>query len=200
MKEGKPIWQPHKITREDREKIKKQKGCVLWFTGLSGSGKSTIANEVEYKLNKMGFHTYLLDGDNIRYGLNKDLGFSIEDRRENIRRIAEVAKLFLDAGIITIVSVISPFEKDRKLAKEIIGKDFIEVFIDTPLKECIKRDPKGLYKKALEGRVKNFVGVDIEYEIPKNPDIHIKTNFIQIQDTANLVVDYLSRKKYIQKS
>ena len=197
MTEGKPIWQPHKITRKDREKIKKQKGCVLWFTGLSGSGKSTIANELEFNLNKLGFHTYLIDGDNIRHGLNKDLGFSKEDRSENIRRIAEVAKLFLDAGIITIVCVISPFEKDRKLAKEIIGEDFIEVFIDTPLEECIKRDPKGLYKKAIEGKLKNFVGVDIEYESPKNPDIHIKTNFTQIQTAANLVVDYLLRKKYI---
>ena len=193
MKEGKPIWQPHKITREDREKIKKQKGCVLWFTGFSGSGKSTIANELEYRLNKMGFHTYFLEGDNIRHGLNKDLGFSKEDRSENIRRIAEVAKLFLDAGLITIVCTISPMKKDRELARRIIGKDFIEIFIDTPLEVCIKRDPKGLYKKALEGKLKNFVGVDIEYETPKNPDIHIRSDTVSIQTASNLIINFLKK-------
>ena len=196
MTEGKPIWQFHKITREDREKIKKQKGCVLWFTGFSGSGKSTIANELEYKLNKMGFHTYLLEGDNIRHGLNKDLGFSKEDRSENIRRIAEVAKLFLDAGIITIVCTISPAKKDRELAKRIIGKDFIEVFIDTPLEVCIKRDPKGLYKKALEGKLKNFVGVDIKYETPKNPDIHIRTTTCNTHCSTNKILHFLKQNTY----
>ena len=142
------VWQKHKITRKNREDIKKQKGTVLWFTGLSGSGKSTIANEVEKELFYQNKHTYILDGDNIRHGLNNDLGFSSNDRSENIRRIAEVAKLFVDAGLIVLVSFISPFQKDRELAKKIIGQeDFIEIFVDASFQECAKRDPKGLYKK-----------------------------------------------------
>ena len=187
----------HKINRIDREKIKKQKSCVLWFTGLSGSGKSTIANELEKRLNEMGYHTYLLDGDNIRAGLNKDLGFTKEDRRENIRRIAEVAKLFIDAGLITITAFISPFREDREMAKNIIGeKDFIEVFVDTPLEECIKRDPKGLYKKALRGEIKDFTGIDSPYEPPEKPSIHINGTK-KIEENIELLISFLKDKKII---
>jgi len=187
----------HKVKRKDREKIKNQKACVIWLTGLSGSGKSTIANELEYKLNKMNYHTYLLDGDNIRSGLNSDLGFNETDRKENIRRISEVAKLFVDAGIITITAFISPFIEDRKRAKEIIGEDFIEVFVDTPLEECIKRDPKGLYKKALKGEIKNFTGIDSPYEKPINPDIYIDTTKNDIISSVNLIINYLKKEGYI---
>ena len=187
----------HKVKREDREKIKNQKACVIWLTGLSGSGKSTIANELEYKLNKMNYHTYLLDGDNIRSGLNSDLGFNKTDRKENIRRISEVAKLFVDAGIITITAFISPFIEDRKRVREIIGEDFIEVFVDTPLEECIKRDPKGLYKKALRGEIKNFTGIDSPYEKPINPDIHIDTTKNDIISSVNLIINYLKKEGYI---
>ncbi len=193
------IPHPHKITKKDREKIKKgQKGCVLWFTGLSGCGKSTIANEVEYILNQKGFHTYLLDGDNIREGINKDLNFSKEDRKENIRRISEIAKLFTDAGIITITAFISPFTEDRKSAKSIIGEEnFIEIFIDTPIEICIKRDPKGLYKKALDGEIKDFTGIDSPYEAPTNPDIHIKTDKESPKESAYKIVSYLHEKGFI---
>jgi adenylyl-sulfate kinase len=191
------IWHPHKVIRKDREKIKNQKGCVLWFTGLSGSGKSTIANELENKLNKNKFHTYLLDGDNIRHGLNKDLGFSEEDRSENIRRISEVSKLFIDAGIITLTAFISPFSKDRQKAKDIIGNDFIEIFVDTPIEECIKRDPKGLYKKAMNGRIKNFTGFDSPYEKPVHPEICIDTTKNDINMSVDLIINYLKKKGFL---
>jgi adenylyl-sulfate kinase len=192
------IMHPHKVSRLEREKIKKQKGCVLWFTGLSGSGKSTIANEVEYRLNRLNYHTYLLDGDNIRHGLNKDLGFSEKDRSENIRRIAEVSKLFVDAGLIVLTAFISPFIKDREQAKDIIEKErFIEIFVDTPFEECVKRDPKGLYKKALNGEIKNFTGLDSPYEAPDNPDIHIKTLEENINESIEKVINYLKEKGFL---
>jgi len=192
------VWHPNKVNRKDREQIKNQKGVVLWFTGLSGSGKSTIANELEYQLNRMKYHTYILDGDNIRHGLNKDLGFTEEDRSENIRRISEVAKLFVYAGIITITAFISPFIKDRKEAKNIIGKEnFIEVFIDTPLEECVNRDPKGLYKKAMKGEIKNFTGLDSPYELPVNPDIHINTTDNDINSSVDLIIQYLKDKGFL---
>ncbi len=194
------IWHSHKVKKEDRERIKNQKGCVLWFTGLSGSGKSTIANEVEYSLNKQGYHTYLLDGDNLRHGLNKDLGFSYEDRVENIRRVAEVAKLFVDAGIIVLVAFISPFLKEREKAKEIIGKEnFIEIFVDTPLEECIKRDPKGLYKKALNGEISEFTGIDSPYEPPENPDVHIKTLETDLNKSVEIILNFLVDKNFVFK-
>jgi len=190
------VYHPHKVKRADREKIKNQKGCVIWLTGLSGSGKSTIANEVEYQLNRIRYHTYLLDGDNIRLGINSDLGFSDKDRKENIRRISEVAKLFVDAGIITLTAFISPFIEDRIKARNII-KDFVEVFIDTPLEECIKRDPKGLYKKALSGEIKEFTGIDSPYEKPDNPEIHIKTTEFNPEQSAETIIEYLKKKGYI---
>jgi len=190
------VWQEHKITRKNREDIKQQKGTALWFTGLSGSGKSTIANEVEKELFYQNKHTYILDGDNIRHGLNNDLGFSSNDRSENIRRIAEVAKLFVDAGLIVLVSFISPFQKDRELAKKIIGQeDFIEIFVDASFQECAKRDPKGLYKKALNGEIKNFTGLDSPYEKPENPDIYINSSKITIQESTKKILDFLTCSK-----
>jgi len=188
-------WHKHTITKEDRAKIKNQKSFVIWFTGLSGSGKSTIANELEYKLWKLNKHTFLLDGDNIRQGLNSDLGFSNKDRKENIRRVAQLAKLFTDSGLITIVAFISPFKNDREMAKALFkSNEFIEVFIDAPLETCINRDTKGLYKKALKGEIKNFTGVSSPYEKPTNPDIHIKTNITNIEEATNQIINFLKKE------
>ncbi|EAK7842413.1 adenylyl-sulfate kinase, partial [Campylobacter jejuni] len=170
-------WHNTNITKEQRSKLKNQKPCVLWLTGLSASGKSTIANALEQKLHELGFHTYLLDGDNIRIGLNKDLGFDENSRVENIRRIAELCKLFVDSGLIILSAFISPFKSDRALARSLVKKDeFIEIFVDTPLELCEKRDPKGLYKKARNGEIKNFTGIDSSYEKPQNPEIHLQNS------------------------
>lgn len=157
-----------KISKGDREKIKDQKSMTIWMSGLSGSGKSTIANNVEFSLNSLGYHTYILDGDNTRLGLNKNLGFSEEDRLENIRRVSEVCKLMNDAGIIVICSFISPFQKNRTQAQEIIGDNFFEVFVDADLSTCEERDPKGLYKKARAGEIKDFTGISSPFEAPEN--------------------------------
>jgi len=182
-------WQSITIDKQSRSALKDQKPCVLWFTGLSGSGKSTIANLVEKKLHSMGKHTYLLDGDNIRHGLNRDLGFTDADRVENIRRIAETAKLFVDAGIIVLTAFISPFKSERKLAREILKEgEFIEIFVDTPLKTCEARDPKGLYKKARAGSLKNFTGIDSAYEAPKNPEIIINSEQAGAEESAEGIV------------
>jgi bifunctional enzyme CysN/CysC len=164
--------QSYEITKEERSKSKGQKAQVLWLTGLSGSGKSTIANALEKKLFSLGMHPYVLDGDNLRLSLNKDLGFTKEDRAENVRRVAEVAKLLVDAGLIVITALVSPFEQDRAQAKEIFeAGEFKEIFVDTPLDVCIERDPKGLYKKAAKGEIPNFTGVGQDYETPKSPDL-----------------------------
>lgn len=184
------------ITRQQREEVNKHQSFVLWFTGLSGSGKSTIANEVEKELFQKGYLTYALDGDNIRNGINKDLGFTPEDRKENLRRIAEVAKLFVDAGIITLAAFISPTLKDRKRIKNIIGKEnFYEIYIDTPLEICEQRDPKGLYKKARAGEIKNFTGIDAPYEPPENPDLHIKTANAPLESCVKKVITFVEQKK-----
>ena len=168
------LWHDSRINKQQRAKLKHQKPSVIWFTGLSGSGKSTLANALELKLYEMGVHTYLLDGDNIRHGLNHDLGFSQEDRVENIRRIGEVAKLFVDSGTILLTAFISPFQNDRNLVRNLVEEDeFIELFVDTPLEVCEQRDPKGLYKKARDGKIKNFTGIDSPYEKPLNPELHI---------------------------
>ena len=189
----------HHITKQDRSRIKSQTPCILWFTGLSGSGKSTIANAVEAKLNELKKHTYLLDGDNIRMGLNRGLGFSNEDRIENIRRIGEVAKLFVDAGIIVLTAFISPFQEERDRVRSLVGEDeFIEIFIDTPLKVCESRDPKGLYKKARKGEILNFTGIDSPYEAPKNPEIHIHNDGISTEEAAKQIIDYLKTRNYLQ--
>jgi adenylyl-sulfate kinase len=189
------VWHEHKIKRSDREKLKNQRGRVLWLTGLSGCGKSTIANMLEERLNEKGRHTYLLDGDNIRHGLSKGLGFSEEDRLENIKRVAEAANLFVDAGIIVIASFISPLRMHRQAAKEIIGSgDFVEIFIDTPFHECVKRDAKGWYKRALNGEIENYTGVDSPYEKPEKPDVHIKTCEIDINEVVINIISILRLK------
>ncbi len=173
------------LNRPDKEKMLNQHARVIWLTGLSGSGKTTIAQEIEKELNQKGYLTQILDGDNIRTGINNNLGFSQDDRYENIRRIAEVSKLFLDCGIICINSFISPTIEIRKMAKNIIGKEnFIEVYINAPLEVCEKRDPKGLYKKVREGKIKNFTGIDSPFEAPEKPEIEIRTNELSIEDSA----------------
>jgi adenylylsulfate kinase len=192
------VWHEHHVKKEDRAKLKQQAPCILWFTGLSGSGKSTVANAVESLLFKMGKHTFLLDGDNVRHGLNKGLSFSEEDRIENIRRVGEVAKLFTDSGLIVLTAFISPFLKDREMVRQ-MGEsgEFIEVFIDTPLSVCEQRDPKGLYKKARAGEIKDFTGIDSPYEAPVNPEIHIVNDGITVEEAAGQVVEYLKRNNYI---
>ena len=178
------------VTREQREVNAGHQGKVIWFTGLSGSGKSTVANALDEVLNKRGLKTYILDGDNVRMGLNKDLGFSPEDRKENIRRISETAKLFADAGTIVLTAFISPYQEDRQQAREIIGDlDFSEVFVDTPLEECEKRDPKGLYKKARAGEIKGFTGIDAPYEEPENAQVILRGG--SLQEQVDILVDYI---------
>lgn len=192
------IWHNQNITKEKRFTLLKQKPCVIWFTGLSGSGKSTISNAVEVELFKRGIKTYLLDGDNIRHGLNKDLGFSEIDRIENIRRIGEVSKLFVDSGLIVLTAFISPFKSDRQIAKSLVKYDeFIEVFIDSPLDVCESRDPKGLYKKAREGAIKNFTGISSPYEAPEDPQIHIKTDIYSVSECTDIIISYLIKYGYI---
>ena len=183
-------WHHHSIKKVDRLKRYNQKPIIIWFTGLSGSGKSTIANALEKKLFELNYKTYLLDGDNIRHGLNSDLGFSDENRIENIRRIGEVAKLFVDSGMIVITAFISPFQKERDFVRNLVNKDeFIEVFIDTPIEICQKRDPKGLYKKALSGEIKNFTGVSSPYEKPLNPEIIL--NSYKVDENIAQIIKYL---------
>lgn len=189
------IFHNYSVTRKERNARYKHPSFVLWFTGLSGSGKSTIANAVEQELFKKGMKTYTLDGDNIRSGINKGLSFSEEDRYENLRRIAEVGKLFVDAGIVAIGAFVSPLQKDRELIKTIIGKDdFVEIFVDTSLAECERRDVKGLYKKARAGEIKNFTGIDAPYERPENPDILIETEKESIEDAVIKVLNFVENK------
>ena len=202
MKEQKAThvtWHEHKVSKEDREQLLKQKGCVLWFTGLSGSGKSTIANEVAYQLHQNGQLAYVLDGDNIRHGLNKDLGFSPEDRDENIRRISEVANLFADAGFISITAFISPYRKLRGFCRDLLGEGrFFEVYCKASLTTCEERDPKGLYKKAREGLIKDFTGINAPYEEPENPEILLDTDIYNIKECAEQVIEKL-KKQHILK-
>ncbi len=202
MKEQKATnvtWHEHKVSKEEREKLLKQKGVVLWFTGLSGSGKSTIANEVAYKLHTMGHMTYVLDGDNIRHGLNKDLGFSPEDRNENIRRISEVAHLFADSGVIAITAFISPYRKFRNFCRELVGEGrFLEIYTKASLETCEKRDPKGLYKKAREGIIKDFTGINAPYEEPENPELVIDTDKYNIEESADIVMKKLRELKILE--
>ena len=180
------------LLRPEKEKLLNQHSKVIWFTGLSGAGKTTIAQQVERELNKLGFLTQILDGDNIRSGINNNLGFSVKDREENIRRIAEVSKLFLNCGIICINSFISPTEDIRKIATDIIDREnFIEVFVNAPIEVCEQRDVKGLYKKARKGEIKNFTGIDSPFDIPENPDIELKTDKLSIEQSAQKCLEYI---------
>lgn len=192
------VWHFHPVLKKDRSDLKGQRPCIIWFTGFSGAGKSTIAGAVEQKLYVKGHHTYLLDGDNVRHGMNQDLGFSDADRVENIRRIGEMSKLFADAGIIVLTAFISPFKADRQLVRDLVEEgEFIEVFIDTPLSECEKRDPKGLYKKARAGKIKNFTGIDSEYQQPENPEVVIHSADLSIEQCADQVIAYLKTQDLI---
>lgn len=168
------IWHAHTVTRDEREAQHGHKGVLLWFTGLSGSGKSTVAGALEQSLHQLGVSTYLLDGDNVRHGLCRDLGFSDDDRRENIRRVGEVAKLMVDAGLVVLSAFISPHRAERQMVRDMLGEGrFIEIFVDTPLAICEARDPKGLYKKARAGELRNFTGIDAVYEAPDHPELHL---------------------------
>jgi len=194
------IWHSTHVEREYRDRLLKQCGCTIWFTGLPSSGKSTTAFSLEYELIKQGYLAYVLDGDNVRHGLNKNLGFSPQDREENIRRIAEVARLFADAGIITIASFISPYRKDRDLARKLhieTGLPFVEVFIDTSLEVCEDRDPKGLYQKARKGELKGFTGIDDPYEPPQNPELVLKTEKHLPDELVADILAFLVEKKIL---
>ncbi len=183
------------VSRENRRNLNKQNSFLIWFTGLSGSGKSTIANALEYKLYQEGFKTYALDGDNIRKGINKDLTFSPEDRTENIRRIAEVANLMVDAGLIVFGAFVSPYKKDRKNIENIVGKDnFVEIFVNTSLEECEKRDVKGLYKKARNGEIKDFTGINAPYEAPEKSTVEIVTDNKTIEESVELIYNKIKNK------
>lgn len=193
---------PHegKIKRSDRERLMEQRGVTLWFTGLSGAGKSTLAVATEEALYEQGYLTYILDGDNIRSGINSNLGFSPEDRTENIRRIAEIAKLFRDTGIINLTAFISPYREDRQLARRLADGDFIEVHVDAPLDICEERDPKGLYKKARSGEIKDFTGIDAPYEAPEKPEIYVNTDEQSITECVEHVMEYLKHHAFLNKS
>ena len=192
-------WHHGRITKEDRVKLLNQKGVTIWFTGLSGSGKSTIAVELEHALIENRHQAYILDGDNIRHGLNKNLGFSPEDRTENIRRIGEVAKLFTDAGIITITAFISPYREDRDAVRKLLNNgEFIEVYVKCPLDVCEERDTKGLYKKARAGEVKDFTGISSPYEEPLNPELTIDSSKLTVEESTRIVLNYLEEKGYVK--
>jgi adenylylsulfate kinase len=193
-------WHEGHVSREERAKLLKQKGCTIWFTGLSGSGKSTIAYTLEHALVQRGHLAYVLDGDNIRHGLNKNLGFTAEDREENIRRIGEVAKLFADTGVITMTSFISPYRKDRDNVRGLhdAGKlMFIEVYVNTPIETCETRDPKGLYQKARAGQLKNFTGIDDPYEPPTRPEWTVDATTVSPQEATVQLLNYLEERRVI---
>ncbi|PXB03699.1 adenylyl-sulfate kinase [Pectobacterium carotovorum subsp. carotovorum] len=192
------VWHAHDVTRESREKLHGHQGVVIWFTGLSGSGKSTLAGALEQALHQRGVSTYLLDGDNVRHGLCRDLGFTDDDRRENIRRVGEVAKLMVDAGLVVLTAFISPHRAERKMVQDLLGEgQFIEVFVDTPLATCEARDPKGLYKKARAGELRNFTGIDSAYEAPEAPDSHLDGEQLVTNLTGQLL-DLLSKRAIIR--
>ncbi len=209
-------WHEHSVSREEREKLNGHRGCVIWFTGLSGCGKSTVSNLVDHKLHSMGLRSYVLDGDNVRHGLNAGpgmlkerhgeefakrfgLGFSAQDREENIRRIGAVANLFAQAGIITLTAFISPYRRDRDFVRAAMGEgDFIEVLVDAPLEVCEQRDPKGLYKKARAGEIKGFTGIDDPYEAPENAEMVLDAGAKDAETLANEVIEYLRAKGYVK--
>jgi len=192
------VWHQHAVDKVARAENKSQKPCVLWFTGLSGSGKSTVAGALENRLHKAGFHTYLLDGDNVRFGLCKDLGFSDDDRKENIRRVGEVAKLMVDAGVIVLTAFISPHREEREQVKALLGDgEFIEVHVDADLAVCEERDPKGLYKKARAGEIKNFTGIDSVYEIPESPAVRLDNGKNPLSLSVETLMGFLTSQGYL---
>ena len=185
----------YKTTKRQREDQHGHKAHLIWFTGLSGSGKSTLANLVEIALHQKGASTYILDGDNIRQGINKDLGFAPEDRSENIRRIAEISNLMLDAGILTLAAFVSPYIKDRERVKQIVGaENFIEIYVNTSIEECERRDVKGLYKKARKGKIKNMTGISAPYQAPVNPDFEVITDGQSVAESVNAILKYLKQR------
>lgn len=191
-------WHDSKVTKQERQKRNAHKSAVLWFTGLSGSGKSTISVALEKALYETHIQTYRLDGDNVRHGLNNNLGFSPEDRTENIRRIGEVGKLMVDAGLITLTAFISPYKEDRDHARDMVGPDeFIEIYTKCSLEKCEIRDPKGLYKKARQGEIKEFTGINAPYESPVDPEIIVDTEKQTVEESVNVILDYLKRNDYI---
>jgi len=192
------VWHEPTIFREDREKLNEHRSAILWFTGLSGAGKSTLAHAVEEELHRLGIRTFVLDGDNIRQGLCKDLGFSDADRTENIRRIGEVSKLMLDAGVVVMTAFISPFRKDRQLVRDLVKKgDFIEIYCQAPLSVCEERDPKGLYKKVRAGQIPEFTGISSPYEEPENPELIVETDKYTVDECVEQIINYLKDKKVV---
>lgn len=191
-------WQSMAIDGEGRARIKGQRPCLIWLTGLSGSGKSTLADALEHRLHEAGRHTYLLDGDNLRHGLNRDLGFSAEDRSENIRRVGEVGALMVDAGLIAIAAFISPFRQDRDMVRSLVPECFVEVHVSTPLDVCEERDPKGLYRKARAGELKEFTGIDSPFETPLAAELTIDTSALAVDEAVDCICDYLVAAGYIE--
>ncbi|RKD26727.1 adenylyl-sulfate kinase [Ammoniphilus oxalaticus] len=192
------VWHTATVQKKERQQSNQHKSCILWFTGLSGSGKSTLANEVEKKLFELGAKTYTLDGDNVRHGLNQDLGFTDEDRVENIRRIAEVSKLFVDAGVIVLTAFISPFKQDRQVARDLVeSSEFIEIYVKCSLEECERRDPKGLYEKARRGEIPHFTGISSPYEEPLNPELVIENDQLSVQQAVEQIIEYLKKEQLI---
>jgi adenylylsulfate kinase len=192
---GNVVWHDHRVSKAERRRLNNHNSCVLWFTGLPSSGKSTIAGEVEHYLHTRGMRTYLLDGDNVRHSLNSDLGFSSEDREENIRRISEVAKLFVDAGMVTLAAFISPYRGDRDKARKLLDDgEFIEVYVKCPVDICEQRDPKGLYQKAKKGEIKEFTGISAPYEEPINPEIILETDKLTVEESVAKIIDYLEKR------
>ncbi|MDP4551628.1 adenylyl-sulfate kinase [Alkalihalobacillus macyae] len=198
VEENHLTWHEGKVMKHDRETLKKHKGAVLWFTGLSGSGKSTISVELEKVLHGLNVHTYRLDGDNVRHGLNRDLGFADNDRVENIRRIGEVSRLFVDAGIVTLTAFISPFQRDRDMVRSLFqNSEFIEIYVKASLEACEARDPKGLYKKVRKGEISQFTGIDSPYEAPASAEIVVDTEKQTVEEAVEMIVGYLKVNGYL---
>jgi len=198
VKSSDVVWSEVSVTKDRRDNLNKQRSAVIWFTGLSGSGKTTIANALEQRLHKESFRTYLLDGDNVRHGLSNDLGFSDNDRTENIRRIGEVSKLFIDAGVMVLATFISPFINDRKFVRNIVNEtEFVEIYIKCPLNTCEDRDIKGLYKKARAGEIKHFTGIDSPYEEPVSAELTIDTSKLSIDESVEAIINYLVKHSYL---
>ncbi|HHY74230.1 MAG TPA: adenylyl-sulfate kinase [Bacillus bacterium] len=199
MKSQNIVWHQAQITKADRRSLNGHKSAILWFTGLSGAGKSTLSVAVEKELHKRGIRTYVLDGDNIRHGLNRNLGFSPVDRTENIRRIGEVSKLFVDAGVLTLTAFISPYQEDRDIVRALVENgEFVEIYVKCTLEECEKRDPKGLYKKARNSEIKGFTGIDAPYEVPQAPELVVETDKESLKESVARVLHFLQEKGYIE--